>query len=87
MTQKTVYLSLTVVSNGQYYTLPLTPLLLAMWLMAAFPLMAWQTANAMTYSALSNAMTYSALSFLSATLLTLIMFQILIKSLAWGVRS
>jgi len=78
MTQKTVYLSLTVVSNGQYYTLPLTPLLLAMWLMAAFPLMAWQTANAMTYS---------ALSFLSATLLTLIMFQILIKSLAWGVRS
>jgi hypothetical protein len=37
MTQKTVYLSLTITCNGQNYTLPLTPLLLAMWLMAAFP--------------------------------------------------
>jgi len=78
MTQKTVYLSLTVVSNGQYYTLPLTPLLLAMWLMAAFPLMAAQV---------TQAMAYSTLTILSQTLLMVVMTTIFIKALAWGVRS
>ena len=78
MTQKTVYLSLTVVSNGQYYTLPLTPLLLAMWLMAAFPLMAAQV---------TQAMAYSTLTILSQTLLIVVMTTIFIKALAWGVRS
>lgn len=39
MIQKTVYLSLTIKCNGQSYTLPLTPLLLALFLMAAFPLL------------------------------------------------
>jgi len=78
MTQKTVYLSLTVVSNGQYYTLPLTPLLLAMWLMAAFPHMAAQV---------TQAMAYSTLTILSQTLLMVVMTTIFIKALAWGVRS
>ncbi len=78
MTQSTLYLSLTFQHNGQSYTWPLTLSLLAMYLMAALPIMAWQTASHVTYS---------ALSFISATLLTLIMFQILFKSLAWGVRS
>ena len=49
MTQKTLYLSLTIQSNGQSYTLPLTPWLLAMWLMTASPALAYlcQTLNKM----------------------------------------
>jgi len=78
MTQTQLYLSLTITRNGQMFTLPLTPLLLAMWLMAAFPLMAAQVTQAMTYSTLTLA---------SQALLLVIMSIIFIKALAWGVRS
>ena len=78
MTQTQLYLSLTIKRNGQIITLPLTPLLLAMWLMAAFPLMAAQV---------TQAMAYSTLTILSQTLLMVVMTTIFIKALAWGVRS
>jgi len=95
-----LYLSLTIQGNGKTVTLPLTPFLLAMWLMAALPLMAAQIAQAMTYSIqtilsqiplmvaqITQAMTYSTLTLASQVLLMVIMSIIFVKALAWGVRS
>jgi hypothetical protein len=72
----TISLTLTINHNGQIVIIPITAWLFAMWLLTTLPLIAYQTANAMTYS---------ALTFLSATLVTIIIGQIFFKALIQGV--